>query len=135
MERIIKIDEKNILFRVDGGIGRLYRFYFGRDIFTDFNKIQKTIKKNIPPRNKNETDQEYELRLEQEDEEMLLSSMEYESLENIIWTMAKKANPNIPNIDEWLGGFESVFSVYQAIGDIMVLFNDSIQKNVPSKNG
>jgi hypothetical protein len=135
MERTINIDGKDVLFRVDGGIGRLYRFVFGRDIFADFNKVQKTIQVNIPQKEENETEEEYEARLEKEDEELLLSSVEYEILENIMWTMAKKADQSIPKIEEWLARFDSVLSVYQAIGDVMRLFNDSTMKNVKSKNG
>ncbi len=49
--------------------------------------------------------------------------------------MAKKADPNLVDIDEWFSQFEKLVSVYEKIDEIMQMFLDSLATTVPPKNG
>ena len=45
MERIIKIDGKDVAFRCTAGTARRYRFFFGRDLIVDAQKLVNELSK------------------------------------------------------------------------------------------
>ena len=53
--------------------------------------------------------------------------------ENIAYTMAKRADPQIPNeVDEWLDGFNT-FSIYQVLPQLIELWRLNVQTDVEAK--
>lgn len=53
--------------------------------------------------------------------------------ENIAYTMAKHADPQIPNeVDEWLDGFNT-FSIYQVLPQLIELWGFNVQTDVEAK--
>jgi hypothetical protein len=44
LEKIIKVDGKDVKFRSSATVPRLYRIKFGRDIFKDLAKLEKAYK-------------------------------------------------------------------------------------------
>ena len=53
--------------------------------------------------------------------------------ENIAYTMAKHADPQIPGeVDEWLDGFNT-FSIYEVLPQIIELWGINTQQQVESK--
>lgn len=124
MEHTITIEGKDIRFRADGNLGRLYRFYFRKDLFKDFGKLQKSVEVFLLAKEAGEaTDDD------------IWRYVEFELLENLAWAMAKKADPNLVDIDEWFSQFEKLVSVYEKIDEIMQMFLDSLATTVPPKNG
>ena len=81
----------------DGGTARLYRQYFKKDFLSDIQKMGT------------------------KEGETVLAEM----LENLAWTIAKRADDRIPDIDEWLGGFQSPVSIYEKANDIFGMLNAS----------
>ena len=92
MEKTIRVDGKEVRLRATAALPIRYKAQFGRDLFVDLYKMEPLLKK--------------------EDYSKLDSRVFYD----LVWLMAKSANPNIPDLEEWLDQFdvfpvEDVFSV------------------------
>ena len=115
LEKTVKIGNTDVKFRSSASVPRLYRIKFGRDIFKDLSKLEKSYK-------------------EKADEDG--SSMEIEDLEifeNVAYIMAFHADPTIPKtIDEWLEQFE-MFSIYEILPEILELWGTNLITDVQSK--
>lgn len=120
MEKIIEIDGRQIPFKATGNTPRLYRVLFGRDIFKDIKKLSDDIQESQKRQEEEGTDDSY------------LDSLTLELFENIAYVMAKQADSNIPNIDEWLDGF-SFFSIYLILPQILELWNLNMSQISESK--
>ena len=114
-EKTVKIGDKDVKFRSSASVPRLYRIKFGRDIFRDLSRLEKSFKEKAG-----------------EDG----SSMEIEDLEifeNVAYIMAFHADPSIPKtIDEWLEQFE-MFSIYEVLPEILELWGTNLITDVESK--
>lgn len=110
MERIIHIDDKDVKFKATGATVRIYRERFGRDFFADFQQLQNDMGKG--------------------------GNLQIDTLqifENIAHTMAKQADPEIPDDpDDWLDSFE-MFSIYIALPQLIELWNLSSLPTSQSK--
>ena len=115
LEKTVKIGDTDVKFRSSASVPRLYRIKFGRDIFKDLSKLEKSHK-------------------EKAGEEA--SSMEIEDLEifeNVAYIMAFHADPTIPKtIDEWLEQFE-MFSIYEVLPEILELWGTNLIIDVEAK--
>ena len=115
LEKTVKIGEQDVKFRSSASVPRLYRIKFGRDIFKDLSRLEKSFK-------------------EKGGEEG--SSMEIEDLEifeNVAYIMAFHADPSIPKtIDEWLEQFD-MFSIYEVLPEILELWGTNLITDVESK--
>ena len=115
LEKTVKFGDTDVKFRSSASVPRLYRIKFGRDIFKDLSKLEKSYK-------------------EKADEDG--SSMEIEDLEifeNVAYIMAFHADPTIPKtIDEWLEQFE-MFSIYEILPEILELWGTNLITDVQSK--
>ena len=99
MERIISIDGKDVKFKATAATIRNYRARFGRDLLLDFQKLQNDTTSG-------ET----------------LTTEALTIFENLAFTMAKQADPSIPDTaDEWLDGFD-MFSIYVVLPQIVELW-------------
>ncbi len=80
--RKIEIDGQDVLFKASAAIPRIYRLKFQRDIYKDLRILEKSIG-------------------EGDEENSNLDLFSLEMFENIAYTMAKHADPKIPNeVDE-----------------------------------
>ena len=115
LEKTVKIGDTDVKFRSSASVPRLYRIKFGRDIFKDLSKLEKSYKEKAS-----------------EDG----SSMEIDDLEifeNVAYIMAFHADPTIPKtIDEWLEQFE-MFSIYEILPEILELWGTNLITDVQSK--
>ena len=115
IEKTIKIGDADVKFRSSASVPRLYRIKFGRDIFKDLSRLEKSYKDKAS-----------------EDG----STMEIEDLEifeNVAYIMAFHADPSIPKtIDEWLEQFE-MFSIYEILPEILELWGTNLITDVQSK--
>lgn len=111
--KTIEIDGQDVPFRASAAIPRIYRVKFGRDIYRDLAKLEKVVKEN-------------------DQEASGLDTLSLELFENIAYIMAKHADPSIPDIDEWLDGFD-VFSIYQILPQIIKLWHLNTQTQAESK--
>ncbi len=103
MTKVIEIDGKKVPFKASAAIPRLYRVKYGRDIFKDLMKLEKSLKAS-------------------KEEDSSLDVFSLETFENIAYLMAKHADPDLPDTaEEWLDEF-SVFSIYQVLPEIISLW-------------
>lgn len=108
LQKTVKIADKEVTFKSSAAIPRLYRIKFGRDIFKDLARLQKSYAENEGKSSSN---------LEIEDLEIF---------ENVAYMMALHADPSIPaTIDEWLDQFE-MFSIYHVLPEILELWGSNM---------
>lgn len=110
----IEIDGRMVPFKASATVPRLYRLKFGRDIFSDIDKlIEATQGGNAEA-----------------------SALTIESLtifEDVAYTMAKYADDSVPDTpEEWLDGF-NVFSIYFILPQIVELWRLNNQTMAESK--
>ena len=86
MFKVINIENKAIPMKADGLTGRLYARYFGKDFISTFMKLRNL---------QNGGDADTGL------------------FDELAWVLAKSANADIPDINEWLSQFNSPFSIFQ----------------------
>ena len=114
MTKVIEIDGQKVPFKASAAIPRMYRLKYGRDIFRDLTKLEKAMNENNA-----------------EDSSLDLFSLE--TFENIVYLMAKHADPSLPDTaEEWLDEF-SVFSIYQVLPEIIELWGLNVQMDIQSK--
>ena len=113
MEKMVKIDGKEVGFRATALTPRIYRHKIGRDMIQDLNKLQSSYNKamRLPDE---ATDDEIK--------EAQLSALDLEIFENAAYVMAKQYDANLPNSpEEWLDEFET-FSIYEILPAILELW-------------
>lgn len=122
LTKTINIDGKDVVFRASAAIPRLYRVKFRRDIYKDFNSLQKAFEAN-------------------NEEGINFDIFSLELFEDLAWLMAKHADPDVPDTpDEWLEQFNT-FSIYQILPKILELWGlnmeteSTAKKNEPSPKG
>lgn len=102
MTQNITIDGRAVPFSATASTIRRYRRDFGRDLLLDFKALQEEI---------------------DSDHELTASALTI--FEDLAYTMAKQADPNLPPTpDEWLDTFE-MFSIYQVLPQILALWKVS----------
>ncbi len=110
----IQIDGQDVLFKASAAIPRIYRLKFQRDIYKDLRILEKNIG-------------------EGDEENSNLDLFSLEMFENIAYTMAKHADPKIPDdVEEWLDGF-STFSIYQVLPELIKLWGLNVRTDVEAK--
>lgn len=113
MDKIVKIDGKDVGFRATALTPRIYRHKMGRDIIRDMYALKKALKKkeDLP-----------KTATEEEREEAQLSALDLELFENIAYIMARQYDPETPDTpEEWLDGFNT-FSIYEIFEPIFELW-------------
>ena len=138
IERTIQIDGKPVRLRSSAMLPRIYRAKFGRDLFKDFNDLDKDFKKNRSKK-KAPAEDEPETDVENVEEENIpeetgstISAAHLEVFENIAYAMAWHADPSTPDIEEWLEQF-NIFSIYEVMPVIVTMWNASLKTSVVPK--
>ena len=112
--KTVEIDGKQVLFKASAAIPRIYRIKFGRDIYKDLAKLEKSVSKN-----------------KEGNSEIDIPSLEM--FENIAYIMAKHADPPIPDTpEEWLDNFNT-FSIYQVLPSLIELWGLNMKRDVQAK--
>lgn len=105
MEKLVKIDGKEVRLVANGGTPRLYRAMFKRDVFNDMGHA---------------TNGEGEIE-------------NAEVFENIAFIMAKQGGLEGYSIDEWLSSMESPTAILEAVPEILALWYDTNETVVTDK--
>lgn len=110
----IEIDGTDVLFKASAAIPRIYRLKFQRDIYKDLQVLEQSIGEGGA-------------------EQSNLDLFSLEMFENIAYTMAKHAEPQIPDdVEEWLDGFNT-FSIYQVLPQLIELWGLNVKTDVEAK--
>ena len=113
MEKTLNIDGKEVRFKSTAGTLMRYRMNFGRDLIKDIAKLEKRYKS-----------------VENGEDEFEIYDLEM--FEKIAWSMAKTANNDIADIENWLDEFES-FSIMVILPEIMDLLIANMKQEQESK--
>ena len=110
----IEIDGRQVPFKASAAVPRIYRLKFGRDIFSDIDKLVKATQGG----------------------DAAESTLDVETLtifEDVAYTMAKYADPSAPETpEEWLDTFD-MFSIYFILPQIIELWRLNTKVMVESK--
>lgn len=109
MEKIIKIDGKDVKFKSTGATPIKYKKQFGRDFFADIFKMDSLA--NAVIGKKKNTNK--------------IEDLDMDVFYNICWVLAKGAN-DIPPLEEWLESFDS-FPLVEIMGELNELLISSIR--------
>ena len=112
MEKILIIDGRQVKFKSTGAFLLRYKAQFGRDALQDILKLQGAID------NKNQIKN--------------IDTLDLEVFYNLIWTLAKTADPSIPPPLEWLDEF-SEFPLMDIIPEIVDMIFSCLTSTVESK--
>ena len=116
IEKTIDVSGVPVKFRSSAAIPRLYRAKYGRDIFKDLAKLEKSYQ------GKKDKDGGFHFE-------------DLEIFENVAYIMALHADESVPaSIEEWLDGFE-MFSIYQVLPEILSLWGENLKTEVSPKKG
>lgn len=108
VRKTIEIDGTPVAFQASAATPRLYRNLFGRDIFDDMDKLMSSVKDQDPENSK-------------------LDVIDLELFENVTFTMARQADPSVPDdVMQWLDGFE-MFSIYAILPHILELWGINME--------
>ena len=112
MDRIVKIDDKEVKFRATARTPRLYRMIIQRDLIVDMNKLAKKYKKVNESKKSGENES--------------FSSEDLQMFEDVAYVMARHATPDMAERtpDEWLDSF-NMFSIYEILPEILILWGEN----------
>lgn len=105
MFKVVKIENKQIPLKCNGSTAVKYSRFFNRNLISDFAELSKLQDKVV------DTD----------------------VLERLTWVMAKTANDDIPELEEWLSQFESPLSIYYSAPEILKTLDKSFITTKKSK--
>ncbi len=112
MEKILTIDGRQVKFKSTGAFLLRYKAQFGRDAIQDILRLQSAI--------------------DNKDQIKNIDTLDLEVFYNLIWTLAKTADPNIPPPMEWLDEF-SEFPLMDIIPEIVDMIFSCLTSTVESK--
>ncbi len=95
LEKIIKVDGKDVKFKANAAVMYRYKTSFGREYLADASEFQKKAQTT--------------------------GELDYEFLCNLLWVLAKTADNNIPPVAEWLDGFNDfpAWEIYVQLADLL----------------
>jgi len=115
MDKIIEIDGKKMKARASALIPRLYRYHFNRDIIVDMKQLSQAMQKS-----------------QGEGSEFSISDLTI--FENVAWLFFKQGGEDVgESPDEWLEHVEGVFSVYEALPQLLELWGENLVQTSKSK--
>jgi len=114
LEKTLTIDEKQVKFKSTGGTARRYRNQFGSDLFADLMKMAPLMELQQKGLSTDDLDRE------------TLQVIDFSVFENIAWSLAKTADPEIPDPDTWFDSFDT-FPIMDIFPELQELIEKSLQ--------
>ena len=112
MEKTLTIDGRQVAFKSTGAFMLRYKAQFGRDAVQDLFKLQQAI--------------------DADGQIADVSALDLEVFYNLVWTLAKTADPTIPPPLEWLDTFGE-FPLIDIIPEVVDMMFSSLTVSVQSK--
>ena len=115
MTKTIIVDGKEMKIRASALIPKQYRYHFGRDIIEDMVALDKAFKKN----KENGTQ---------------FSAIDLTIFENVAWLFLRNAGNDVGDTpDDWLDSLDGMFSVYEALPEILELWETNLKTTAKPK--
>lgn len=127
MTKTAVIGGKEYRMRASALTPRLYRSFFGRDMIRDMQRLLDAYNKKLTlPEDATE---------EQKQAADLAIIDHLEVFENVAWVFCKEGGEDVGNSpEEWLDGVEGMFSIYEAMPEIIELWVDNQTTTSNPKN-
>ena len=113
MEKILTIDGRQVKFKSTGAFLLKYKSQFGRDALKDIFRRQEAI----DVENSKLKD---------------IEALDLEVFYNLVWTLAKTAEPNLPPPEDWLDSF-SEFPLMDIVPEVMDMIFSCLSSTKPIK--
>ena len=114
VRKTIEIDGAPVTFQASAATPRLYRNLFRRDIFADMEHLMNAMSG-------------------QDENNSGLDVLDLELFENVAFTMAKQADPSIPDdVVAWLDQYE-MFSIYYILPHLIELWGVNVESMSEAK--
>lgn len=113
MEKTLTIDNRQVPFKSTGAFLLRYKAQFRRDALKDLVRLEPIINKL------------QEAEGDEDSAQAVVEALDLELFYNLCWTMAKTADPSIPEPMVWLDSFGE-FPVLDIITDLMDILTASI---------
>lgn len=114
VRKTIEIDGAPVTFQASAATPRLYRNLFRRDIFADMEHLMNAMSG-------------------QDENNSGLDVLDLELFENVAFTMAKQADPSIPDdVITWLDQYE-MFSIYYILPHLIELWGVNVESMSEAK--
>ena len=114
MEKTLNIDDKKVRMKSTAGTLYRYRNQFGRDMLKDIISLQEKLNKVSKGAEQ-------------------FNAVDLELFEKMAWSMAKTADPNTVDIENWLDEFEA-FSIIKILPELTDLITGNLKQNNETKN-
>lgn len=111
MEQTLTIDGKKVSFKSNASTPLRFKAQFGKDFFSEIIKLNQLNKFDVSG-----DDPDYSM----------LEKVDFDVFYNVIWALAKTANPKIPEPIAWLDDFEE-FPMFDIIPQLQQLIVFSIE--------
>lgn len=112
MEKVLTINGRQVRFKSTGAFLLRYKAQFHREALQDVFKLQKAIGENNQIKD--------------------IDALDLEVFYNLVWTLAKTADPQIPPPMEWLDSFDE-FPLMDILPELTDLIFSSLGSTVQSK--
>lgn len=113
MEKIICIDGGPVKFKSTGALLYRYKAQFHRDAMKDIFRLAECFD-------------------DETDEITDIEALDLETFYNLVWTLAKTADPNIPTPMEWLDSF-SEFPLMEILPEVVEMITGCMTSNAEIK--
>lgn len=107
MEKTLTIDGRQVRFKSTGAFLLRYKAQFGRDVFADVMRLADAIDENTG-------------------ELKNLDAFDLEVFYNLVWTLAKTADPTLPDPMTWLDTFTE-FPIFEILPEVQDMILASVQ--------
>lgn len=123
MVKLVTVGNVGVRMRATASTPRLYRIRFKRDIFKDMQALKRATDSSNP-------------------ESSNLSVEDLTVFENVAYIMALQGDwddngdriGDVPDsVEEWLDKFDGIFSIYEALPQIIELWGENLQTTSKSK--
>lgn len=118
MEKTLTIDGHAVRFKSTAATPKRFKAQFGKDFFAELMKLMPLM--TAFETMGNEEDNIENLNID------LIQALDFDLFYDIIWTLAKTADPTIPEPIDWLDGF-SEFPVMELLPKLNDLISASFQ--------
>lgn len=112
MEKILTIDGRPVRFKSTGAFLLRYKAQFGRDALQDIFRLQGAVGSDGAIKDVN--------------------ALDLETIYNLVWTLAKTADPTIPPPLDWLDSFGE-FPLSEIVPEVTEMIFNSIGAKVEPK--
>lgn len=138
MEKTITISGKSVRLKTSGAFPLRFKAQFHKDYFKELTRLMplmKVAKKLEKLAKKKETAKQSEAAEKSELQSVAdaMNLIDFDLFYEIVWTMAKTADPSIPEPLEWLDGFET-FPIVEILPEVQSMMTAMIasEKNLPA---